>query len=160
MAPTIRVDEDVIRHLKRHAEPLVDSANGVLRRLLGLDSSSAECGGEENALTPEELFDNGERVLLIRINKRYRPDMSADELYEATRSAWKMGPKRDEPDFACPVFQGTIKEAYEIDGWQEVPDRGRWKFVGRRANGSIGRYVGQRVKFRRGDANPIRYVNC
>lgn len=36
MTPAIRVDDDVFDHLKKHAEPLVDTPNSVLRRLFGL----------------------------------------------------------------------------------------------------------------------------
>jgi len=36
MSPTIRIDDEVFDVLKSHAEPLVDTPNSVLRRLLGL----------------------------------------------------------------------------------------------------------------------------
>ncbi|MFN8161721.1 MAG: winged helix-turn-helix domain-containing protein [Solirubrobacterales bacterium] len=36
MSPTIRIDDDVFEALQEHAEPLVDTPNSVLRRLLGL----------------------------------------------------------------------------------------------------------------------------
>lgn len=39
MTPTIRIDDDVFEALKTQAEPLVDTPNSVLRRLLGLTSS-------------------------------------------------------------------------------------------------------------------------
>jgi hypothetical protein len=39
MAPTIRIDDQVWGVLKGHAEPLEDTPNDVLRRLLGLDSA-------------------------------------------------------------------------------------------------------------------------
>jgi len=34
--PTIRIDDDVFNALKLHAEPLVDTPNSVMRRILGL----------------------------------------------------------------------------------------------------------------------------
>src|SRR5689334_858499 len=46
MNPTIRIDEDVFEALKAHAEPLVDTPNSVLRRLLQLS--------EERALPSDE----------------------------------------------------------------------------------------------------------
>ena len=42
MSPTIRIDDDVFDELKKHAEPLVDTPNTVLRRLLGLSGSVAD----------------------------------------------------------------------------------------------------------------------
>jgi negative regulator of replication initiation len=38
MGPTIRIDSEVWEHMKKHARPLEDNANTVLRRLLGLSS--------------------------------------------------------------------------------------------------------------------------
>lgn len=42
MPPTIRIDEDVFRVLQREAQPLVDTPNDVLRRLLGIDGLSVQ----------------------------------------------------------------------------------------------------------------------
>lgn len=42
--PVIRVDDDVFRELQKRAEPLVDTPNSVLRRLLGLDKGSGVPG--------------------------------------------------------------------------------------------------------------------
>jgi len=39
MSPEINVDSEVWAALKEHAEPLVDTPNSVLRRLLGLDEA-------------------------------------------------------------------------------------------------------------------------
>jgi hypothetical protein len=49
MAPTIRIDDEVFTKLQEQAEPLVDSPNSVLRRLLGLAQSngSAPVSGED-----------------------------------------------------------------------------------------------------------------
>ena len=38
MAPTIRIDSEVWEHMKKHARPLEDNPNTVLRRLFGLSS--------------------------------------------------------------------------------------------------------------------------
>jgi len=38
--PTIYIDNDVFSELQKHALPLVDNSNSVLRRLLGLDEQS------------------------------------------------------------------------------------------------------------------------
>jgi hypothetical protein len=53
MSPTIRIDDDVFEELKKHAEPLVDTPNTVLRRLLRLGGSrSGVDGGYEEAARP------------------------------------------------------------------------------------------------------------
>lgn len=40
--PNIRVDQDVYVLLQEHAQPFVDTPNGVLRRMLGLDDVDSE----------------------------------------------------------------------------------------------------------------------
>jgi hypothetical protein len=49
MTPTIRIDEDVFEALQGHAEPLVDTPNSVLRRLLGLHEEAAAPADETRA---------------------------------------------------------------------------------------------------------------
>lgn len=102
-----------------------------------------------------------ERVVLIRINRTYRPNMSDDALYEATRKWWVLNPDRA-PDLALAVFHGTVRGVYRIDDWEQDPRSGRWAFRGR-SDAKLARdYVGRDVSeyFPRGAANPIRYVNC
>lgn len=48
MAPTIRIDHEVWEHMKKHARPLEDNPNTVLRRLLGLSAPDA---GEKAGIT-------------------------------------------------------------------------------------------------------------
>lgn len=115
-------------------------------------------------------------VLLIRINKLYRHGMSAHDLYEATRGVWRVGPRREEARYALAVFEGVVREVYEIDEWHpagSVPyttrdtDRlrieGRWEFIGHPATEEVrSRYVDRSVAsyFKPGQQNPIVYVGC
>lgn len=109
-------------------------------------------------------------VMLIRINKLYRPGISSDDLYEATRRAWKVGTRRQAAEFACAVFQGIVCEVYQIGRWQRASPRtgeswkgSRWEFVGTIADESVrSKYLGRSVKsyLTRGARYPIAYVNC
>jgi len=109
-------------------------------------------------------------VMLIRINKLYRPGISSDDLYEVTRRAWKVGTRREAARIACAVFEGVVREVYEIGQWRKASPRegeswkgNRWEFVGNLANESVrSKYLGHPVKshFTRGARNPIAYVNC
>ncbi len=62
---TIRIDEQVWTYLKQHAAPLEDTANSVLRRLVGLDTGQSAPHRREkqatNKLTP--LFANNSLTL-------------------------------------------------------------------------------------------------
>jgi hypothetical protein len=114
-------------------------------------------------------------VLLIRVPQAFRPGMSDIALYEATRGVWRIGPRRDQVRYALAVYQGIVKEVYEIAGWppalttpyntrtlQPAGAKGRWEFVGKRAPDSVRQlYLGKSVAahFRKGNQNPICYVN-
>ena len=68
-----------------------------------------------NTPAPVKIIDP---VILIRINKTYRNDMSAHALYEATRGVWVVGPRRENAKLALAVFNGMVREVYEIREWQ------------------------------------------
>jgi uncharacterized protein len=50
----------------------------------------------------------------IRINRQYRPTMTPAELYDATRSSWKVGNRRTKAKYAFAVFEGIVRQLYEI----------------------------------------------
>lgn len=114
-----------------------------------------------------------EPSILIRITELYRPQMTPSELYDATRASWKVGPKRERARFAFAVFEGIVREVYEITKWFEAGSTfssrdlddvrvpGRWEFVGRQAPERLRRrYINRDVSgyFRKGAQNPIAYV--
>jgi hypothetical protein len=116
-----------------------------------------------------------EPCVLIRINQLYRPGMSAVALYEATRGIWTCGSRRNLAQFACAVFQGVVREVYEIQHWHPagtlpyqtrmredvlVPDR--WEFSDSVAELLAAKYRGGLVEryFSRGARLPFTYVNC
>ena len=120
-----------------------------------------------------EVAEFRHRVLLININRQFREGASLDEVYEATRFAWKISKSRAEKaEVILAIYQGEIKAAFIADEWlattsENFPDRktspGRFGFIGREASPDIQKlYVGKRVPDelrKRGVANPIRYVN-
>jgi hypothetical protein len=112
--------------------------------------------------------------ILIRINELYRPQMTASELYDVTRGVWKLGPKRERAKYAFAVFEGVVREVYEITRWfragstlssrdpHGVRSPDRWEFVGRLASENLRRrYINRDVSsyFKHGAQNPISYVN-
>lgn len=60
-----------------------------------------------------------EPALLIRINRLYRHGMTAQELYEATRGVWVLGPRRMKARLAFAVFDRIVREVYRIDSWHQ-----------------------------------------
>jgi len=116
-------------------------------------------------------------AILIRINRTYRYGISDSDLYDATRSAWKVGKRRrDKAKLAFSVFEDVVREVYQIEAWYmagstfngrfdagQAPRRAdRWEFVGtiadeRTRKRYVNRYVGH--LFSPGAQNPISYVN-
>ena len=115
-------------------------------------------------------------ALLIRINRLYRHNMTPEELYEATRGVWKLGPRCAKARYAFAVFEGVVREVYEIDSWHAaattayatrdaslLTTNGRREFLGRVAEATVrDAYVGRSVatKFPQGLQSPVVYVNC
>lgn len=110
------------------------------------------------------------KAILITINKMYRSNMSALELYEATRGTWVVGPRRNIAEFAMAVYQGIVREVYRIIEWHpactleyktrdssDFRDKNRWEFTGEVAQDIRDEYVGFSVG--KGGQNPIRYEN-
>jgi hypothetical protein len=144
---------------------------------------------ERGLMTVEEITEkyNAKKVetfsepcVLIIINKEYRKLKEAmprkyfmiqDEekiwkenferqLYQITRSSWKIGPKRNKARFALAVCDGLVREIYYIEKWSPVGNR--WEFDGRKAedwtdyqeyiHGDVSAFI------TKGAQNPIRYV--
>ena len=116
-----------------------------------------------------------EPVLLIRIAKLYKVGMSAQQLYEATRGVWKLGPSKDSAEYALSIADGVVKEVYSIGAWHEagatsyttrlsaqVAVPGRWEFSGKVAPPAVrDKYRGESVAhyFQKGNASPVNYIN-
>ena len=101
--------------------------------------------------------------------------MSPLELYDATRSSWELGERREKAQYAFAVFEGVVREVYRITKWfpggstlnsplgrGACEENGRWEFVGVLAEDEVRRryinhYVGH--LFNQGNQNPISYVN-
>jgi len=112
----------------------------------------------------------GEPALLITINRLYRSRMSREELYEATRGSWVLGPRREKAELALAVYQGVVREVYRIRRWRPAGTleyatrdasgwRGsrRWEFEGEVAKDLWKKYIDRSVG--KGGQNPIRHVN-
>jgi hypothetical protein len=120
-----------------------------------------------------------EQVILVRINQLYHDGMTSDELYDATRRAWRLSEGHcQDAKYALAVFQGDVKEVYEIEGWDRegtTPDKtkinpnppnphsGRLEFLGKLADNTIrDKYLFKSVRqyLPKGSRFPVHYVNC
>ena len=134
------------------------------------DYDIIKMNAEKPPLTAYELSQHP--IVVIRINRLYRPDMSRNELYDTTRGWWRVNLEMaNKARYALSVAEGCVKEVYAIKGkWhkygfneQDEGDGsdGRYQFDGEVVkNDPIRRlYVGRSTEglFKQGDAYPIRY---
>lgn len=108
-----------------------------------------------------------EPVILININRKYRDDLTNGQLYEVTRSAWRISPDRArKAKYALSNYRGKVKEVYEIEDWEFAEmyhEHKRYRFYGKIAPNEVrNKYIdGLVASYRkRGSQNPILYVNC
>ena len=140
--------------------------------LLGLDSLTNAVKGfdcwERGIKTVDEitqLYDAKvitieEPTIIININKRYKRFMDSQELYDATRSSWVVGRKRNKVKYAIAAYRGLVREVYKIEEWHSVGNR--WEFTGDIAEPSVrNKYLNQSLEkyIKKGSRNPIKYAS-
>lgn len=100
-----------------------------------------------------------EPTIILNVNQFYKRFMSEQELYDITRSAWKVGaPRRQAVQYAIAAYRGLVREVYEVTGWNQKGDR--WEFSGKPAASSIrDKYLNQSLEnyIKKGAQNPVRY---
>jgi hypothetical protein len=169
------VGVEIIRHGLKENEALeVEAAAFDLLRLTGHHLTNLAAGqgsrsrgyaslDELRARYAAKPIEIEERVMLVRISKRFRVGMSANELYTATREWWKLSPHH-RPAYAFAVYNGIVRAIYAIDpdGWEQDPTTGRWRFSGTQDVALEEKYGFGDVSSQlpNGAQNPIRYVNC
>ncbi len=150
--------------------PLVNLVGGEFT--MGFGRISARELILRESARPVEVKEN---AILIRINKLYRNNINAHELYEATRGTWKIGLRRYKAKYAMAIYQGIVREVYRIDRWvpagyseyitrnsEEVKKRGRWEFEGKVEKKLSKHYVGKSVRkyFAKYVQSPFKFVGC
>jgi len=121
-------------------------------------------------------------AILIKIEREWRPGLSADQLYERTRRYWRCRPmaRKPPPTHAMAIARGIIREVYRVDRWVSYSDWPSDRDLSRSAADNEIWSGGARVGFEgticphlstlRGNSvrhlvtgsaqNPITYVNC
>ena len=162
---------------------VIDAYSGLVNEHQGHDTRRGVMTIEEviEAYGAEEA-EITEPVMLIKIEKEWRRDLTPKQLYERTRRYWLANPKsrKPPPRYAMSVARGIIREVYEIEDWEPYPDLSKVELDASRMHrkqavkaqrrvGFIGKpacdkahYVGQSVRRyqRAGNQNPIKYLNC
>ncbi|PYS72802.1 MAG: hypothetical protein DMF69_06605 [Acidobacteria bacterium] len=122
-------------------------------------------------------------VIAICIDEQFPYCVTAADLYTSTRGLWHLGQERAEhAKYAFAVYEGEIKEVYEIERWLPATKvfsdfwiarlarqgrtihadehTGTYEFIGHPAPEDIRKkYVGHKLP-KRHHGNPIMYFNC
>jgi len=165
------------------SEMTVVSEKNKAPRIWRMPDKQPILGGAKHRDRPGAFAQIDEPVVAININQQYRYVESAEDLYNSTRSIWRLGRHRaQQARYAFAVYQGFIKEVYTIHRW--IPARketieywdkrsraqgkyfppevneGRSEFIGEVAPEAIReKYVGRQLP-KRHSQNPILYFNC
>ena len=115
-----------------------------------------------------------EKVLLIKLSKTFRYNMSEIELYDYTRGIWIISEdRRQEIDYVFCVYDGIVQETYNVLSWfpggssfnvrndkEEWKKHERWEFVGNISHEMRKKYKHKSVEhyFTKGSRNPVRYT--
>lgn len=104
-------------------------------------------------------------ALMFKIPRLWTPDMSPDELFEATHGWWKLGPRREQARYAFAVSKGVTRAVYSITPGSWASDGkkpARWSFEGAPAHDELGHLVNRNIKgwFKKGNQSVFTYVNC
>jgi len=116
---------------------------------------------ELEAIYAAELLDTELPILLININRLFHREMGPQDVYETTRKAWKIGIRRNQARYAVATYGGLTREVYQIAAWFAIGDR--WGFNGTVADPitrNCLRFRSIKGMFKKGAANPIKYLNC
>lgn len=157
---------DMIKHgLKSVQGPMKISGEleDYIERITGIDNG---------VLTNENITDN---IVIIKINKSYREDMTPLELYDVTRGCWKRKIESvKNAEYALSVSDNIVREVYKIDNWKMSKDvvretvtnnpdteNERITFTGEIAADEIrSKYIGKNVKklYKWGEADPLKVI--
>lgn len=149
---------------------LIDAYPGLTNEVVGAGSN------EFGAMHAQEIVEKyqaetavfEEPAILININR----SAEKTSLYEATRYAWKLSPKKARrAKYVMAVSQGVIKAVFIATDWlpaeqEHFPGResspGRYGFVGHEAPEDVQRkYIRKRLPDdyrKKGASNPIKYT--
>ena len=125
------------------------------------------------AAAPLQKADFSLSAIAFRIPRLWTPAMTLDELYEATHGWWRLGPRREESQYALAVSRGVIRAIFSIDvsSWRirqqgdrewQAGEKPRWGFTGSDARDKFPQYMNRDIStwFAKGSRSPFIYVNC
>lgn len=110
----------------------------------------------------EKIKGFDEPMMLININRRFRPGMTVEDYYNATKDHWMVSrAKASSYPYVASVFVGIIREVFTVNKWIPSDGSKRSHFEGVPAPEYIRqKYINKSVSefWKQGSQNPIKYV--
>jgi len=150
-------EQAVIDGLKAAGLDLSNIMSGHHSKQFGLASLEAVLGNYDS----EPLPAIDAPVIMLKINRKWKPDMSPAQVLDATHGYWKIGAdSREVAQYALGVAFGVVRGVYRIHRWHEstIEDHvNRWWFEGEDAP-EMNHLIGKHVKdaFVPGSSNPYQ----
>jgi len=144
---------------------LIDAYPGLTNIQGGHDSAQR---GPANTVELKEAygapriksFPDTDKCLIIKVRQETVDERGS--VYEAMRSSWIIGAKREQTQYALGVVNGVVREVRMNMKWTQVPDSRRFEFTADPADQDAqDRYLGRRIpdKYRQpGQANPVLFT--
>ncbi len=177
------VGKFIIRHginSEKQAFDIEAALIDTLETLMGYDltnivkghgsSINGVCKVEEiNALYQATKFENHNHpILIININKKYdKMDNDEKSIYNAVRKSWVLSSSRVKSvNYVLAEYKGIIREVFKVESWYKTRDeknKERLGFNGKVADEDIRfLYIYKKLDNfkKKGQANPIQYLNC
>jgi len=169
----LQVGLDIIRHELTEKESFeVESALIDLLSLENLTNiQNGHHGNERGRMKLDDIkikyeaekikgFD--EPMMLININRRFKPNMTTEDYYNATKDHWLVSRvKASSYPYVASVFVGIIREVFQVNKWILTDGSKRSHFEGVLAPEHIRRkYINKSVSefWKKGSQNPVKYV--
>ena len=168
-------NENTIKRIESSIIDLIDKKN-LTNKIGGYESSDFGRMDLNQIIGKysSKKVDIKEKVLLIKLSKSFRYNMSEVELYDYTRGIWIISEeKRNEIEYVFCVYDGIVQETYNVIDWfpggstysvrhdkEEWKTHERWEFVGNISHEMRKKYRHKSVShyFPSGSRNPVRYT--
>ena len=165
---------DIIRHSLTEAEAfLLESAlidclgvKQLTNKIKGIDAE------QYGLMSPREVenqykgtpFQEKISAVCLKINKKWKKNMSANALYDAVRGSWRLNISRAmKAEYGMGIRDGVIRAIYKIDRWEVAPNIHpiRYRFSGTEAEG-LEKFLGYTVLHLKAHdvRGPLFYINC